>query len=186
MGCSTGTGSQCAGPKLQEALSRPPEGGPERGPCLPPPMGGGRSRMLTVFGWTGPLGWVPQCTAPRPQEAPAGHQKSDQKQTHAYLIVYVEAGLQLVDLHARYGECGLRILDFPGNQFGKQEPGSNQEIKEFAAGYDVKFDMYNKICVIGDDAHTLWKWMKVQPKGSGILANAIKWNFTKLLIDKNG
>uniref|UniRef100_A0A8C2MEB3 Glutathione peroxidase n=1 Tax=Cricetulus griseus TaxID=10029 RepID=A0A8C2MEB3_CRIGR len=92
---------------------------------------------------------------------------------------------QLVDLHARYGECGLRILDFPGNQFGKQEPGSNQEIKEFAAGYDVKFDMYNKICVIGDDAHTLWKWMKVQPKGSGILANAIKWNFTKLLIDKN-
>uniref|UniRef100_A0A8C8UF71 Glutathione peroxidase n=1 Tax=Peromyscus maniculatus bairdii TaxID=230844 RepID=A0A8C8UF71_PERMB len=93
---------------------------------------------------------------------------------------------QLVDLHARYAECGLRILAFPCNQFGKQEPGSNQEIKEFAAGYNVKFDMYSKICVNGDDAHPLWKWMKIQPKGRGMLGNAIKWNFTKFLIDKNG
>ncbi|ERE72357.1 glutathione peroxidase 4 precursor [Cricetulus griseus] len=66
------------------------------------------------------------------------------------------------------------------------EPGTNQEIKEFAASYDVKFDMYSKICVNGDDAHPLWKWMKVQPKGRGMLGNAIKWNFTKFLIDKNG
>ncbi|KAK7828755.1 hypothetical protein U0070_006540 [Myodes glareolus] len=72
------------------------------------------------------------------------------------------------------------------NQFGKQEPGSNQEIKEFAASYNVKFDMYNKICVNGDDAHPLWKWIKVQPKGRGMLGNAIKWNFTKFLFDKNG
>nr|7L8M_A Chain A, Phospholipid hydroperoxide glutathione peroxidase [Homo sapiens] len=93
---------------------------------------------------------------------------------------------QLVDLHARYAECGLRILAFPCNQFGKQEPGSNEEIKEFAAGYNVKFDMFSKICVNGDDAHPLWKWMKIQPKGKGILGNAIKWNFTKFLIDKNG
>lgn len=50
-----------------------------------------------------------------------------------------------------------------------QEPGSNAEIKEFAAGYNVKFDMYSKVCVNGDDAHPLWKWMKVQPKGRGIL-----------------
>lgn len=50
-----------------------------------------------------------------------------------------------------------------------QEPGSNQEIKEFAAGYNVKFDMYSKICVNGDDAHPLWKWMKIQPKGRGML-----------------
>lgn len=50
-----------------------------------------------------------------------------------------------------------------------QEPGNNQEIKEFAAGYNVKFDMYSKICVNGDDAHPLWKWMKVQPKGRGML-----------------
>ncbi|KAL4829193.1 hypothetical protein H8958_022028 [Nasalis larvatus] len=112
------------------------------------------------------------------------------------------AGTMLVDLHARYAECGLRILAFPCNQFGKQEPGSNEEIKEFAAGYNVKFDMFSKICVNGDDAHPLWKWMKIQPKGKGILGNAIKWNFTKgatptvphssdavspqFLIDKNG
>uniref|UniRef100_A0A9L0R7B3 Glutathione peroxidase n=2 Tax=Equus TaxID=9789 RepID=A0A9L0R7B3_HORSE len=93
---------------------------------------------------------------------------------------------QFVDLHARYAECGLRILAFPCNQFGRQEPGSNAEIKEFAAGYNVKFDMFSKICVNGDDAHPLWKWMKAQPKGRGMLGNAIKWNFTKFLIDKNG
>ncbi|VTJ68869.1 Hypothetical predicted protein [Marmota monax] len=92
----------------------------------------------------------------------------------------------LVDLHARYAECGLRILAFPCNQFGRQEPGTNEEIKEFAASYNVKFDMYSKICVNGEDAHPLWKWMKVQPKGRGMLGNAIKWNFTKFLIDKNG
>ncbi|TKC40819.1 hypothetical protein EI555_007844 [Monodon monoceros] len=60
------------------------------------------------------------------------------------------------------------------------EPGSNAEIKEFAAGHNVKFDMFSKICVNGDDAHPLWKWMKVQPKGRGMLGNAIKWNFTKV------
>ena len=46
--------------------------------------------------------------------------------------------------------------------------------------------MYSKICVNRDDAHLLWKWMKVQPKGRGILGNAFKWNFTKFFIDKNG
>ncbi|VTJ62142.1 Hypothetical predicted protein [Marmota monax] len=92
----------------------------------------------------------------------------------------------LVDLHALYAECGLRILAFPCNQFGRQEPGTNKEIKEFAASYNVKFDMYSKICVNGEDAHPLWKWMKVQPKGRGMLGNAIKWNFIKFLIDKNG
>ncbi|TEA33433.1 hypothetical protein DBR06_SOUSAS8010331 [Sousa chinensis] len=46
--------------------------------------------------------------------------------------------------------------------------------------------MFSKICVNGDDAHPLWKWMKVQPNGRGMLGNAIKWNFTKFLIDKNG
>lgn len=50
-----------------------------------------------------------------------------------------------------------------------QEPGTNEEIKEFAASYNVKFDMYSKICVNGEDAHPLWKWMKIQPKGKGML-----------------
>uniref|UniRef100_A0A8C2MWT5 phospholipid-hydroperoxide glutathione peroxidase n=1 Tax=Cricetulus griseus TaxID=10029 RepID=A0A8C2MWT5_CRIGR len=97
---------------------------------------------------------------------------------------------QLVDLHARYAECGLRILAFPCNQFGKQEPGTNQEIKEFAASYDVKFDMYSKICVNGDDAHPLWKWMKVQPKelggGPTPLYPVIMFSVPQFLIDKNG
>uniref|UniRef100_A0A8C3U8T1 phospholipid-hydroperoxide glutathione peroxidase n=1 Tax=Catharus ustulatus TaxID=91951 RepID=A0A8C3U8T1_CATUS len=76
---------------------------------------------------------------------------------------------QLVDMHARYAEKGLRILGFPCNQFGKQEPGDNAQIKAFAENYGVKFDMYSKIDVNGDDAHPLWKWMKEQPKGRGTL-----------------
>lgn len=57
----------------------------------------------------------------------------------------------------------------PPHPCSPQEPGSNAEIKEFAAGYNVKFDMFSKICVNGDDAHPLWKWMKAQPKGRGML-----------------
>uniref|UniRef100_G1MXG3 Glutathione peroxidase n=1 Tax=Meleagris gallopavo TaxID=9103 RepID=G1MXG3_MELGA len=93
---------------------------------------------------------------------------------------------QLVDLHARYAEKGLRILAFPCNQFGKQEPGDEAQIKAFAEGYGVKFDMFSKIEVNGDGAHPLWKWMKEQPKGRGTLGNAIKWNFTKFLINREG
>lgn len=93
---------------------------------------------------------------------------------------------QLVDLHARYAEKGLRILAFPCNQFGKQEPGDDAQIKAFAEGYGVKFDMFSKIEVNGDGAHPLWKWMKEQPKGRGTLGNAIKWNFTKFLINREG
>uniref|UniRef100_UPI0040535BFB De novo designed 2OBI-1 n=1 Tax=synthetic construct TaxID=32630 RepID=UPI0040535BFB len=93
---------------------------------------------------------------------------------------------QLVELHERYAERGLRILAFPCNQFGKQEPGSNAEIKEFMARYNVKFDMFAKIDVNGDSAHPLWKWLREQPNGKGIGGNAIKWNFTKFLIDKEG
>uniref|UniRef100_A0A900QDM0 phospholipid-hydroperoxide glutathione peroxidase n=1 Tax=Sus scrofa TaxID=9823 RepID=A0A900QDM0_PIG len=89
---------------------------------------------------------------------------------------------QLVDLHARYAECGLRILAFPCNQFGRQEPGSDAEIKEFAAGYNVKFDMFSKICVNGDDAHPLWKWMKSHHGGLLSLTPPV----LQFLIDKNG
>uniref|UniRef100_A0A8C4Y582 phospholipid-hydroperoxide glutathione peroxidase n=1 Tax=Gopherus evgoodei TaxID=1825980 RepID=A0A8C4Y582_9SAUR len=92
----------------------------------------------------------------------------------------------LVDMYARYAERGLRILGFPCNQFGNQEPGDESQIKQFAASYGVKFDMFSKIEVNGNNAHPLWKWMKDQPKGRGILGNAIKWNFTKFLINKEG
>lgn len=50
-----------------------------------------------------------------------------------------------------------------------QEPGTEAEIKEFAKGYNVEFDLFSKIDVNGDNAHPLWKWMKVQPKGKGFL-----------------
>lgn len=90
-------------------------------------------------------------------------------------------GCPCVSLCAGWGEelsveagteegIGPSPLTAPHPQPGStQEPGSNAEIKEFAAGYNVKFDMFSKICVNGDDAHPLWKWMKVQPKGRGML-----------------
>jgi len=89
-------------------------------------------------------------------------------------------------LHEKYAlSHGLRILAFPCNQFGNQEPGTNEEIKEFAQGkYNVKFDLFSKIEVNGDGAHPLWKYLK--EKQSGFMVDAIKWNFTKFLIDKNG
>ncbi|MGH0155401.1 UNVERIFIED_CONTAM: hypothetical protein FKN15_059165 [Acipenser sinensis] len=89
-------------------------------------------------------------------------------------------------MHAAYAERGLRILGFPSNQFGKQEPGTEEQIKEFAKSYDAAFDMFSKIDVNGDNAHPLWNWMKSQPKGKGTLGNNIKWNFTKFLIDREG
>uniref|UniRef100_A0A3Q2DD15 phospholipid-hydroperoxide glutathione peroxidase n=1 Tax=Cyprinodon variegatus TaxID=28743 RepID=A0A3Q2DD15_CYPVA len=93
---------------------------------------------------------------------------------------------QLAEMHAKYAEKGLRILAFPCNQFGGQEPGTDAEIKEFAKGYNAEFDLFSKIDVNGDSAHPLWKWMKAQPKGKGFLSNNIKWNFTKFLINKEG
>ena len=70
---------------------------------------------------------------------------------------------QLVDMYQRYSEAaGLRILGFPCNQFGGQEPGTEANIKEFATGkYNVTFDMFSKINVNGGDAHPLWVYLKV-------------------------
>ncbi|KAG7258312.1 hypothetical protein CRUP_034289 [Coryphaenoides rupestris] len=76
---------------------------------------------------------------------------------------------QFAEMHVKYAEKGLRILGFPCNQFGGQEPGTDAEIKEFAKGFNAKFDLFSKIEVNGDNAHPLWKWMKAQPKGSGLL-----------------
>jgi len=93
---------------------------------------------------------------------------------------------QLVELHKKYSETGVKlaILAFPCNQFGSQEPGTNAEIKKFAAGYGVKFDMFDKIDVNGKNAHPLWIYLK--EKEGGLLGSSIKWNFTKFIIDKEG
>lgn len=88
-------------------------------------------------------------------------------------------------MHQKYAEAdGLRILAFPCNQFGGQEPGSNEDIKKFVEQYDVKFDMFNKIDVNGSNADPLFTYLKA--KQGGTLGNFIKWNFTKFVIDKNG
>uniref|UniRef100_A0A3P8YYH2 Glutathione peroxidase 4 n=1 Tax=Esox lucius TaxID=8010 RepID=A0A3P8YYH2_ESOLU len=89
-------------------------------------------------------------------------------------------------MHAKYAEKGLHILAFPSNQFGRQEPGTEAQIKDFAKSYNAAFPMFSKINVNGDDAHPLWKWLKEQPNGKGLFGNSIKWNFTKFLINREG
>lgn len=87
-------------------------------------------------------------------------------------------------MYTKYAEQGLRVAAFPCNQFGKQEPRSESEIKKFADGYGVQFDMYSKINVNGDGAHPLFKYLKKTQKGT--LVNAIKWNFSKFLVNRSG
>ncbi|MSQ66020.1 MAG: glutathione peroxidase [Limnohabitans sp.] len=94
------------------------------------------------------------------------------------------AGLE--QLHQTYGERGLVMLGFPCNQFGAQDPGSHHEIDAFCRqNYDVNFTMMEKIDVNGKDAHPLFQWLKQQAPGL-LGSEAIKWNFTKFLIGRNG
>jgi len=92
----------------------------------------------------------------------------------------------LEKLWEKYEKQGLVVLGFPCDQFGHQEPGDAAEIKNFCSlNYDVKFPLFEKIEVNGGGTHPLWKWLKSQK--SGLLGiEAIKWNFTKFLVDKNG
>jgi glutathione peroxidase len=81
---------------------------------------------------------------------------------------------------------GLEVLGFPCNQFGAQEPGDEKEIQNFCSlNYGVTFPMFAKVDVNGDSAHPLWKFLKKEKKGLAG-SEAIKWNFTKFLVDKNG
>jgi len=92
-------------------------------------------------------------------------------------------GLQ--ELYGKYHDRGLEVLGFPCDQFGHQEPGNDDEIKSFCElNYGVSFPLFSKIEVNGDSAHPLYKFLKGE-KG-GILSDAIKWNFTKFLVDKQG
>ena len=92
----------------------------------------------------------------------------------------------LEKLYQDYKERGFMVLGFPSNQFGKQEPKSNKEIHFFCQGtYDVHFDMFAKVDVNGDNAIPLYNYLKQEQ--SGVLwTEAIKWNFTKFLIDREG
>lgn len=92
----------------------------------------------------------------------------------------------LEDMYSEYRERGLEILGFPCNQFGKQDPGSNDEIMEFCQlNYGVSFPMFAKIEVNGDGAHPLYKHLKQAAPGV-FGSEGIKWNFTKFLVDANG
>lgn len=92
----------------------------------------------------------------------------------------------LEKLYEKYKNENFMILGFPSNQFSNQEPGSNEEIKEFCTlTYGVDFDMFAKIDVNGDNEIPLYSYLKKE--ASGILGTeAIKWNFTKFLVNKEG
>ena len=90
---------------------------------------------------------------------------------------------QLQAIHDKFSKKGFTVLGFPCNQFGKQEPGTALEIKKFCSdNYSVTFPLHAKIEVNGDDAHPLYKKLKMESGGS----DKIRWNFEKFLLDGNG
>ena len=92
------------------------------------------------------------------------------------------AGLE--ELYAELKDDGFVVLGFPCNQFGGQEPGTEEEIGEFCqVNYGVTFPMFAKVDVNGDDAHPLFEWLKSEKKG--LLGGRIKWNFTKFLVGRD-
>ena len=94
------------------------------------------------------------------------------------------AGLE--QLHQTYGARGLAVLGFPCNQFGAQDSGSNSEIASFCQlNYGVSFPMMAKIDVNGSAAHPLYQWLSKEAPGL-LGSKAIKWNFTKFLVGKDG
>jgi glutathione peroxidase len=98
-------------------------------------------------------------------------------------LTYHYSGLE--KLYQKYKERGLVIIGFPCNQFGKQEPGTAEEIKDFCnLNYNVTFLMSTKVDVNGKNAHPLFKYLKSELKGK--LNDSVKWNFTKFLIDRDG
>lgn len=92
----------------------------------------------------------------------------------------------LEELYKKYKLKGFEVLGFPCNQFGAQEPGDENEIKNFCSlTYDVSFPMFAKVDVNGSSEHPLFSYLKSHAKGI-LGTEAIKWNFTKFLVDKTG
>lgn len=112
---------------------------------------------------------------------------------HVLLIVNVAsqcgytpqyAGLER--LWRTYRDRGFAVLGFPCDQFGRQEPGDEAQIREFCSlNYGVTFPMFAKVDVNGVDAHPLWTWLKRERPGV-LGTEAIKWNFTKFLVGRDG
>ena len=135
--------------------------------------------------------------AGRADRHPVGHHKAvfsklgdflgivgDQPQASACGLTYQYEGLQ--ELYKTYQKDGFEVLGFPCNQFGAQEPGTNEEIQFFCTNsYEVEFTLFDKIDVNGDNAAPIYKMLKKNhPAESG--SNEIEWNFTKFLVGKNG
>jgi glutathione peroxidase len=125
---------------------------------------------------------------------PAGQKKSLQDYEGKVLLVVNTASKcgftpqfeGLEEMYKKYKDKGLEILGFPCNQFGKQDPGSNDEIMEFCQlNYGVSFPMFGKIEVNGANADPLFKHLKKAAPGA-LGTEGIKWNFTKFLIDRSG
>ena len=92
----------------------------------------------------------------------------------------------LEKLYDKFKARGLEILGFPCNQFGKQEPGSSEEIADFCSvNYGVTFPMFEKIDVNGKDTHPLYRYLKREARGV-LGSEPIKWNFTKFLVNREG
>lgn len=91
----------------------------------------------------------------------------------------------LEKLYQKYQAQGLEVLGFPCNQFGSQDPGSNDQIGTFCQkNYGVTFPMFAKVNVKGPEAHMIFRYLTNNSKG--VLGNGIKWNFTKFLIGRDG
>jgi glutathione peroxidase len=120
-------------------------------------------------------------------------QKLDAYRGKALLVVNVASkcgftpqyeGLEA--LYRTFEDKGFAVLGFPCDQFGHQEPGNEDEIRNFCSlNYDVTFPMFAKIDVNGADAHPLYRYLKSEAKGL-LGSEAIKWNFTKFLVGRDG
>ena len=92
----------------------------------------------------------------------------------------------LEDLYRKYKDHNFVVIGFPANNFLGQEPGTNEEIKQFCTSkYDVTFPMMAKISVKGDDIHPLYRWLTKKSE-NGVMDVKVKWNFQKFLIDETG
>lgn len=93
---------------------------------------------------------------------------------------------ELQQIYNQYKDNGFSVLGFPCNQFGSQEPGSEDKISEFCSiNYGVNFPMFAKVEVNGENAHPLFQYLKEEAPGE-LESKAIEWNFTKFLVDRNG
>jgi glutathione peroxidase len=99
---------------------------------------------------------------------------------------YTPQYAQLEELYKKYGDNKFTIIGFPANNFMSQEPGTNEEIKQFCSlNYGVTFQMMSKISVKGKDMDPLYRWLTNKDE-NGVMDAPVKWNFQKFMIDENG